>query len=138
MPSPLADLIVLNTLSMLAGHGYGVGGYCLDCRRLFAVSLTVLTLERRPRLFHDTHGAAAVPGMRANGGRSIRSSRHLRLSQAPNDLVRPHQCPWSAMGVELRLELDHAYVPGGILPAMRGVLPVGPAIGQLVGRVEGA
>jgi hypothetical protein len=46
MPSPLADLIVLDTLGKLAGYGYGVGGYCLDCRRLFAVSLAVLMLER--------------------------------------------------------------------------------------------
>jgi hypothetical protein len=46
MPSPLADLIVLDTLGKLHAHGYGVGGYCLDCRRLFAVSLTVLILER--------------------------------------------------------------------------------------------
>jgi hypothetical protein len=43
-----------------------------------------------------------------------------------------------AVVVELRLDLDHACAPGGISPAMRGVLPVGPAIGQLVGRVEGA
>jgi hypothetical protein len=34
MPSPLADLIVLDTLGKLAEHGYSVGGYCLDCRRL--------------------------------------------------------------------------------------------------------
>jgi hypothetical protein len=44
MPSPLADLILLDTLGKRAGHGYAIGGYCLDCRRLFA----------------DTHGAAAV------------------------------------------------------------------------------
>jgi hypothetical protein len=41
MPSPLADLIVLDTLGKLADHGY-----CLACRRLFGVSLTVLILER--------------------------------------------------------------------------------------------
>ena len=46
MPSPLADLIVLDTLGKLADHGYGIGGYCLPCRRLFNVSLTVLMLER--------------------------------------------------------------------------------------------
>ena len=46
MPSPLADLIVLDTLGKLYAHGHGIGGYCLDCRRLFAVSLTVLMLER--------------------------------------------------------------------------------------------
>jgi hypothetical protein len=46
MPSPAADLIVLDTLGKLADHGYGIGGYCLACRRLFNVSLTVLMLER--------------------------------------------------------------------------------------------
>jgi hypothetical protein len=46
MPSPLADQIVIDTLGKLHAHGYGVGGYCLDCRRLFAVSMMVLMLER--------------------------------------------------------------------------------------------
>jgi hypothetical protein len=46
MPSPLADLIVLDTLGKLADHGHGIGGYCLACRRRFAVSMTVLMLER--------------------------------------------------------------------------------------------
>ena len=46
MPSPAADLIVLDTLGKLADHGYGIDGYCLACRRLFNVSLTVLMLER--------------------------------------------------------------------------------------------
>jgi hypothetical protein len=45
MPSPLADLVVLDTLGKLAGHGYGVGGYCLDCVGC-SPSLAVLMLER--------------------------------------------------------------------------------------------
>jgi hypothetical protein len=40
------DLIVLDTIGKLEAHGHGVGGYCLGCRRLFAVSMTVLMLER--------------------------------------------------------------------------------------------
>jgi hypothetical protein len=40
------DLIVLDTLGKLEEHGHGTGGYCLDCRRLFDVSPTVLILER--------------------------------------------------------------------------------------------
>jgi hypothetical protein len=46
MASPLADLIILDTLGKLADHGHGIGGYCLDCRRLFTVSMTLLLLER--------------------------------------------------------------------------------------------
>jgi hypothetical protein len=46
MPSPVADLIVLDTLGKLEAHGHGIGGYYLASRRLFAVSMTVLMLER--------------------------------------------------------------------------------------------
>jgi hypothetical protein len=48
LPSPAADLIVLDTLGKLADRGYRIGGYCLDGRRLVAVSLTLtmLMLER--------------------------------------------------------------------------------------------
>jgi hypothetical protein len=38
--------IVLDTLGKLEEHGHGIGGYYLDCRRLFNTSLTVLILER--------------------------------------------------------------------------------------------
>jgi hypothetical protein len=38
--------IVLDTLGKLEEHGHGIGGYCLDCRRLFNTSLAVLILER--------------------------------------------------------------------------------------------
>jgi hypothetical protein len=38
MPSPLADLIVLDTLGKLRAHGHGIGGYCLVCQRIFDVS----------------------------------------------------------------------------------------------------
>jgi hypothetical protein len=38
--------IVLGTLGKLEEHGHGIGGYCLDCRRLFNASLAVLMLER--------------------------------------------------------------------------------------------
>jgi hypothetical protein len=38
--------IVLDTLGKLADHNHSVGGYCLDCRRLFNTSLAVLILER--------------------------------------------------------------------------------------------
>jgi hypothetical protein len=46
MPSPAANPIVLDTLGKLEAHGHGIGGYCLDCRRLFAVSLALLMLDR--------------------------------------------------------------------------------------------
>jgi hypothetical protein len=57
MASPNADLIVLGKL---ASHGYGIGGYCLDCRRLFNVSLTVLILERG----HDCSPVGMTPSLR--------------------------------------------------------------------------
>ena len=37
MPSPLACLIDLDTLGKLYAHG--MGGYCLTCQCIFAVSL---------------------------------------------------------------------------------------------------
>jgi hypothetical protein len=46
MATPLADLIILDTLGKLEAHGHGIGGYCLACQRLFDVSMTVLMLER--------------------------------------------------------------------------------------------
>jgi hypothetical protein len=65
MPSPAASLIVRDTLSKFAEHGDGIGGYCLNCRRLFNVSLAVLIFERghdcSPRR-HDI--AAAVSWLR--------------------------------------------------------------------------
>ena len=44
MPSPLAGLIDLDTLGKLYAHG--MGGYCLTCQRVFAVSLPALIKER--------------------------------------------------------------------------------------------
>jgi hypothetical protein len=38
--------IILDTLGKLEEHNHGIGGYCLDCRRLFNTSLAVLILER--------------------------------------------------------------------------------------------
>jgi hypothetical protein len=46
MPSPNADLIVLDTLGKLYAHGHGMRGYCLTCQRVFAVSLPALIKER--------------------------------------------------------------------------------------------
>ena len=57
--------------------------------------------------------------------------------QARADLARPRERSGMAVDVEPRLELDHARVPVGIAQAIRGVLAVGPAVGQLVGRIEG-
>jgi hypothetical protein len=41
-----ADLIVLDTLGKLYARGHGMGGYCLTCQRVFAVSLPALIKER--------------------------------------------------------------------------------------------
>ena len=60
MASPNVDLIVLGRL---ASHGYGIGGYCLDCRRLFKVSLAVLILERG----HDCSPVGMPPPLRCPG-----------------------------------------------------------------------
>jgi hypothetical protein len=38
--------IVLDTLGKLYAHGHGIGGYCLVCMRVFAVSLPALIKER--------------------------------------------------------------------------------------------
>jgi hypothetical protein len=55
--------IVLDTLGKLEEYGHGIGGYCLDCRRLFDTSLAVLILERGRDYSPIPHGAAAVPGV---------------------------------------------------------------------------
>jgi hypothetical protein len=39
MPSPGADLIVLDTLGKLYAHSHGIGGYCLVSQRVFDVSM---------------------------------------------------------------------------------------------------
>jgi hypothetical protein len=52
MPSPLADMIVLDTLGKLYARGHGVGGHCRACRRLFSVVCSadrVLAPDRDPR-----------------------------------------------------------------------------------------
>jgi hypothetical protein len=46
MPSPAAELIVLDTIGKLAGHGYGLSGYCRPCRRFFLVPMPVLIAAR--------------------------------------------------------------------------------------------
>jgi hypothetical protein len=35
MPSPVADLDVLDTIGKLYAHGHGLNGYCRTCRRYF-------------------------------------------------------------------------------------------------------
>jgi hypothetical protein len=40
------DRIRLDTLGKLHQHGHGIGGYCLICRKLFAVDIGVLVAER--------------------------------------------------------------------------------------------
>jgi hypothetical protein len=45
--APARYLIVIDSLDKLAAHGHGVGGYCRDRRRLFAVSMPALIRERR-------------------------------------------------------------------------------------------
>jgi hypothetical protein len=46
MPSRAADQIVIDTLGKLCTHGHGMGGCCLTCQRVFAVSLPALIKER--------------------------------------------------------------------------------------------
>jgi hypothetical protein len=46
MPSPAADLIVLDTLGKLYAHGHGINGYCRPCRRFFRVPMPVLIAAR--------------------------------------------------------------------------------------------
>jgi hypothetical protein len=36
----------LDTLGKLQQHGHGIGGYCLICRKLFAVDMAALVAER--------------------------------------------------------------------------------------------
>jgi hypothetical protein len=50
------DFIVLDTLGKLYAHGHGIGGYCLDCQRLFVASL--------PKLITERGGDARVVGMK--------------------------------------------------------------------------
>jgi hypothetical protein len=44
-PAPDPDLFKLDTLGRLRAHGHGVCGYCLDCQRVFAVSIAGLITE---------------------------------------------------------------------------------------------
>jgi hypothetical protein len=46
MPSPAADLIVLDTIGKLHAHGHGLNGYCRPCRRFFKVPMPVLIAAR--------------------------------------------------------------------------------------------
>ena len=48
MPSPAADLIVLDTIGKLYAHGHGLSGYCRPCRRYFLVPMTLLIATRGP------------------------------------------------------------------------------------------
>jgi hypothetical protein len=57
------DFIVLDTLGKLYAHGHGIGDYCLDCRRLFNVSMAVLTLERG----RDCRTVRMTPPLRCPG-----------------------------------------------------------------------
>jgi hypothetical protein len=45
-PTPDPDRIRLDTLDTLHQHGHGIGGYCLVCRKLFAVDMAALVAER--------------------------------------------------------------------------------------------
>jgi hypothetical protein len=47
MPSPAAELIVLDTIGKLYAHGHGLSGYCRPCRRFFLVPMLVLIAARR-------------------------------------------------------------------------------------------
>jgi hypothetical protein len=40
MPSPAADLVVLDTIGKLYAHGHGLNGYCRTCRRYFGASMS--------------------------------------------------------------------------------------------------
>ena len=42
----MKNLFVLDTLGKLHMHGHGIGGYCLDCQRLFNVEMAALIAER--------------------------------------------------------------------------------------------
>jgi hypothetical protein len=49
MNSPDPDRIRLDTLGKLHQHAHGIGGYCLICRKLFAVdmgAMAALVAER--------------------------------------------------------------------------------------------
>ena len=46
MPSRAADQTVIDTLGKLYANGHGMGGYCLTCQRVFAVSLPALIKDR--------------------------------------------------------------------------------------------
>jgi hypothetical protein len=39
MPSPAADLVVLDAIGKLYAHGHGLNGYCRTCRRYFGASM---------------------------------------------------------------------------------------------------
>jgi hypothetical protein len=72
-------------LGKLAGHGYGIRGYCLDCRRLFAVSLTVLMMERG----RDCSPIRMTPLRCPGCGRAAHAVQHHRAIEGRR-VVRHH------------------------------------------------
>src|ERR1700736_6367003 len=75
--APPPYLIVLDTLSKLEEHVHGIGGYCLDRRRLFNASPPVLILERG-RDYSPTAWRRCGAQAAASGARSTASLRHRR------------------------------------------------------------
>jgi hypothetical protein len=72
--------IAIDTLGRLAEHGHGIGGYCRDCRRLFAVSLTVIcwsAAETISRSAWRRCGALAATSGARNTALSRRAGRRL-------------------------------------------------------------
>ena len=66
MPSSVADLVVLDTLSKLQAHGHGLFGYCRPCQRHFDVPIPVLiaargTDNRQPRGRHAAGKVRKTP-----------------------------------------------------------------------------
>jgi hypothetical protein len=105
--------MVLNTLGKLAEHGYGVGGYCMDCRRLFAVSLTVLMLERGrdfgprdkslDRRYSRVHSLRALTHLEAAGLADAPAEIVLRL------LIHKHVRNWSYGVLEREVRANLVY-----------------------------
>jgi hypothetical protein len=55
---------VLDTLGKLYAHGHGIGGCCLACQRVFAVSLPALIKERRGDCRYIGMRPLSCPGCR--------------------------------------------------------------------------
>jgi hypothetical protein len=80
MMATAADLIVLDTLSMLYAHGHGLNGYCRPCRGYFGVLMLDLMLERGRDCLSIDMAPLRCLGC-GGGARSTASSRRRRAAQ---------------------------------------------------------